>query len=130
MTAATLVVLTLERVNELLDAAVAEKGPGHVYRNPFGGGRTNCFYVHETTDGLRPGCLVGHVFAGAGVPLGEVMQGGNGTNVREVVDALTAAGVVKAPPEAVAVLTYVQDDQDAGVPWGEAVTRARNEFGL
>ena len=115
--------LTLARAQELLAEAVAEKGEGFIYTNrngvPAGDGVT-CHYVH----GDQPGCIVGHVLHKAGVSL-DALKEYEGQGAEHPVTDLT-----NAPEDACRLLSYAQEYQDRGIPWGAAVRRAQVRVGL
>ncbi|MFF3363612.1 hypothetical protein [Streptomyces misionensis] len=111
--------LTLARAKELLAEAVAEKGADYVYTGPDGeqgnpDRAAECYYVH----GQQPGCIVGNVLHRAGVSLADLAQY-EGQAAEDPVEQLTKANVA-----AVRLLISVQELQDRGTPWGEAVRQA------
>lgn len=101
-----------------LEKAVADKGPDYVYRrttpvteSEYETGQT-CLYFEQG----QPSCIVGHVMSYMGV-----------THSREGINAghaLTEAGIA-ADARTRRFLEEVQEKQDNGVPWGEAVRRAQ-----
>ncbi|MGW6263745.1 hypothetical protein [Streptomyces sp. NPDC055085] len=118
--------LTLSRTKELLAKAVVLKGAGYVYTT-LEGEQGNpdtqpvCFYVH----GEEPGCIVGHALHMAGVPLGRLLEEER-NDAGGVLRSLRADGRMRVSYEdgVAELLAGVQQDQDSGVPWGEAVTHA------
>lgn len=118
--------LTYERVNELLDEAIAEKGADYVYKDEMGrvagiDTETCCQYVHGEGDSKAPGCIAGNVLHRAGVPLGEF----NRVESLAVAPLLDLLGV-RMPDEAVSLLAEIQGRQDKGWTWGLAVDAARD----
>lgn len=120
--------LTLERTNELLDAAVAEKGADYIYtdtrgfRAAPGSDGADCQYVH----GNRPGCLVGNVLHRAGVELERLLQvegfGVGDVDFQEYLDVTCDEGVLD-------LLSEAQQRQDGGDTWGDSVAYARGVAG-
>lgn len=114
--------LTLDRTKELLAEAVALKGADYVYTTPDGEqGNPDtspiCSYVH----GEEPGCIVGHVLHSAGIPLAEL----RGEERNDASGALRGLrGTLHYEDGVAELLMAVQQDQDSGVPWGEALTNA------
>lgn len=115
-------ILTLELANQILDEIVAEFGPDYVYRNPAFGTPgyqgPRCAYVH----GDQPGCIVGHVLYRFGVPLAQLANH-EGDSALDVVAAVQGASKGRAGW----LLDWVQTNQDGGLPWGDAVARARGQ---
>jgi hypothetical protein len=117
--------LTLERVNQLLDQAVAERGADYVYVRPQASADRRCLYSH----GDSPGCIVGYVLHKLGVPLITLAQY-EGMPAREILPVL---GLVPFDPdlrtaeqtEIVFLLNRVQHAQDRHQTWGYAVTEMR-----
>lgn len=117
--------LTLDKTKELLTEAVAEKGAEYVYTNPEGvpGGSdslANCYYVH----GSQPGCIVGHVLHKAGVPLETLTE----HETRPAGFVLRSLEDFDLDHNTLRLLDDVQERQDRGVPWGEAVQQALAEL--
>lgn len=116
--------LTLARTKELLAEAVAEKGEDFVYTNRDGhevdsDGVTPCHYVHDD----KPGCIVGNVLHKAGVPLDELsrFEGQDAQEVTRSVCTVEEGDVIR-------LLSGVQDRQDRGTAWGEAVSLALDKL--
>jgi hypothetical protein len=106
--------LNYKEAVELLNRAVAEKGEDFVYpANRSDPNTPACVYFAEGA----PSCIIGHVLAYKGVPA-EKMEG----------DPINAAPVVSlhiAQDDSTACLLIdAQINQDAGIPWGEAVALA------
>lgn len=119
--------LGLARTKELLAEAVALKGEDYVYTTPEGDKGSEdyqpvCLYVH----GDQPGCIVGHVLHAAGVPLDNLgrYEGDDATvAIRTLIDDETIASDLTVGR----LLRAVQDRQDSGIPWGQAVQQALAE---
>lgn len=96
----------------LLHDQVEAKGADYVYPGAVSG---NCLYI----DGNEPSCIVGYVFVAAGVPMGDI---------NEYVSpdyALEYSSGVRFTQQAYDLLAKVQSWQDSGLPWGEAVEKAK-----
>jgi hypothetical protein len=113
--------LTYDRALALLREVIAEKGEDYVYPKlePEAAGDRGavmeCFYVRDDA----PSCIVGHVLHRAGVSLDDL----------RAVEGWTPGDVEQAPPftlwadeMALELLYEVQNEQDAGRSWGEALT--------
>jgi hypothetical protein len=105
----TTVVIDEARALELLEQAVAERGPDYVYRAPV------CVY---STPGGQPACLVGHALALAGLELSRLGENNP-----------AASYLPHYFPEvtepAVNVFIAAQAAQDDRLTWGEALAEAR-----
>lgn len=121
-----MIVLTVAKVKELLAEAVALKGADYVYTTPDGLQGTPedqpvCLYVH----GDQPGCIVGHALYSAGISLARLREEerndaeGVLRNLRH--DLMYEEGVPS-------LLQDVQQAQDQGTPWGQAVRSAIAEL--
>lgn len=98
---------------------------GRDYVDPRAGGGQDALYV---ADG-KPGCLIGHILARAGVPLAD-LAAAEGLRVSTLfgcdltVDGRvipgSRPGVARAEPTVVQALVYTQAVQDAGMNWGTA----------
>lgn len=109
--------LTTTETLALLNRAVAEKGEDYRYPKgfaPFSTDDNLCLY--RRTDTLQPACIVGHVLSYLDV-LDEAEEG----------TAADDLGVVRSlfDSRSQNLLTYVQNHQDEGITWGEAVERSR-----
>jgi len=135
--------ITLDSAIEAVRAAVDEKGKYYIYapvssgatvRTPFNG----CVYVHNGA----PSCAVGHAMVNLGVPIHlftEEDEFGVGLNVDTDACGLLAAlardGELSMPLDAeeadqiVTFLAAVQDKQDDGRPWGEALQYGLDKVG-
>lgn len=109
---------------ELVSAvrALAAENPDKVYESPDEG----CYYIHETDCGLVGGCIVGQAAIKVGVPV-EVLRGfdkrGDHAGVAHTFTEFQLSASV------LSWLTFVQESQDHGVPWGEAVAGADRNWG-
>jgi len=116
--------LTYDRAVQLLEQAVEVFGEDHVYSPRDGGTTPWCKYVHEG----RPDCIVGNVLAAAGVPIWRLEAADsfpNNPTAGELVAQLAAEEFLAPLDERTPyLLDVVQDRQDAGTPWGEAVDDA------
>lgn len=97
-------------VRSLLVRAVEEKGKDYVYEPPV----RACLYNHE--DG--PGCIVGHVFAYAGVEMPESQEGRLANHV--------VRNLTEWEPLVGEALRLAQVVQDGGGTWGEALQEFDN----
>ncbi|WP_145500924.1 hypothetical protein [Streptomyces sp. CFMR 7] len=106
--------------------AVAGERPNYVYEAPEyqKDEETQCFYVHtdETGEPVSAGCLVGAVLHRMGVPLS--MLALHETKHASAVTRSLGIGLNRNTEIA---LNGVQDDQDSGATWGEALIRATGE---
>jgi hypothetical protein len=108
---------------ELLREVVAEKGSDYVDETQSTRG---CVYTHEG----KPSCLIGHVLHRFGYSVenlhgfdmrGEYI-GSNG--IHEIIkDRLVPADDV-----ALKTLRAAQEEQDDGMPWGDALAEAESVF--
>ncbi|MFF5471025.1 hypothetical protein [Streptomyces achromogenes] len=120
--------LTLDRVKELLNEAVAEKGADYVYTTPDGKQGTpeyqpTCLYVH----GDKPGCIVGHALHRAGVSLSLLLEEEQ-DDASSVLRSLAQLGVLSYTDGVSQLLYEAQQRQDHGTSWGEAVQQALAEL--
>lgn len=109
--------LTYDRALELLREVVAEVGEDHVYDPPEG--EDGCLYVH----GDGPGCIVAHVMVRAGVSLEELRSVELSTPLADGTGPY-GPGALWArwgDRDALRLLFLVQEEQDSGRTWGEAV---------
>lgn len=75
----------------------------------------------------QPSCIAGTILAAAGVPV-SVLQGLEGTAVREVLKDDSVQEYVQATSEAVRALVELQTAQDSGVAWKFALDGYLNNF--
>jgi hypothetical protein len=102
-----------DRLAGLLNAAVAEYGPRHVYRPP--NPPESCLYVHNRTeDNPSPGCIIGVVWFKHFGTLLPVELEGTAADALDCWADQTAADIAKE----------VQGMQDEEVAWGDAVRAA------
>lgn len=128
--------LSLDKVNALLDRAVADRGADFVYHSPV----SSCLYWHDAKKNPesyeracppmtgQPGCIVGYVLHLAGVSdeaIESLPKGIAGT----ALDHLTSRGVIDLDSDSHGQVYYllnrVQCEQDARIPWGQAVSEGR-----
>jgi hypothetical protein len=101
-----------------LEKAIGEKSPDYVYKRVTEmteeeeENGQSCLYFEQG----QPSCIVGHVLSYMGI---NSAPEGSGAG-----HALTQLGV-HADPKTKALLEDVQERQDDGVPWGEALRKAQ-----
>ena len=100
--------LTVEEVNEQL-IALATESPDFRYNT--GPGSPACFYDRGCGGTEGPGCIFGQAFELLGVNILEIGSG----NIREIWDPRSE---IEPCP---AAWSEIQDDQDTGRTWGEAI---------
>lgn len=98
-----------EEAKQILTELVAQKGADYVYENRDDDGHDICLYFTE--DGA-PSCIVGNYLSNKGYGPEDVLEGTGA-------DALYLLS--GAPRITKALLKFVQEQQDVGVPWGDAV---------
>lgn len=113
-------IITYDDVVAELPAIIATRGEDFVYalhsdsELPY-----TCTYIYNG----EPDCLIGCYLVSKGVPVEAF-----GPYEGDGVDLLLANSVfsewVTATPEAVTLLVDIQDNQDEGIPWGAAYTKA------
>ena len=114
--------ITYPRALELLQEVIAEFGEDYVYPQfePEAAGDRGavmeCFYVRDDA----PSCIVGHVLYRAGVTLDELRAVEGWTPV----DQQAPQFGIWADILACGLLADVQDEQDSGRSWGEALAEA------
>jgi hypothetical protein len=106
---------TLEQTKALLDAQVAKKGADFIYQAPDESTRPNvaggvCLYYNDDN---TPGCIVGHVLADIGYGPNAVNEGAGASSLPVIKLAFDG--------DSQTLLDCVQESQDAGSSWGEAV---------
>jgi hypothetical protein len=107
-------VLDIGQAVVFLEKAVGEKGADFVYaRNPVPEA-LDCVYF----DGEQPSCIVGHVVSYMGYDRTQVREGIGAAGLIEVLG-------IEADAETKTLLNRVQELQDTGVPWGDAVEEAK-----
>lgn len=111
--------------------ALAAENPDFVYVNPSGdvaGSNididVSCFYVHQTSEGMTPGCLIGHAAVRAGMSIEDVAKW----------DDKDEAGAVDVLPDSISEgvrewAEYIQVSQDTGSTWADSVTFADKTIG-
>lgn len=101
---------TYQQVKESLRKAVITNGADYVFDEDM-----SCQYFEQG----EPACIVGHVFADAGVSEADL----GAYNATDVDTARSAIGATMEPEASVA-LTIAQIFQDEGASWGSAVDAA------
>lgn len=112
-------VIGYDDVLRALNEAVKAKGYNHVYARH--GDEYYCYNVWEG----KPDCIVGHALVYLGVPI-EWFEVDNRAidDVGDVCKSLFLQDTFEFTHTARMMLGQVQSDQDGGMTWGEAVTRA------
>lgn len=122
--------IDIDRAKALVQECIAERGAEYTYEKEG----YSCKYVHgvgydedewgdgeENFSNATPGCLVGAVLHKAGVPLEKMgTYARNDEGSYDLIEHLTADGLVHVSQEANNFLGNVQSSQDAGAPWGQA----------
>lgn len=105
---------------EILRAAVAEKGEEYVYHNPEEPGQ--CRYVVYG----QPSCIVGDGLNRLGVSPGRLsgFDFGDGVGVGSVLADLQDEGILTYTGKARIILSVAQSWQDDSSPWGHALSEA------
>ena len=103
--------------------SIAEKNPDFVYDRPDP--NRGCLYAYDG----KPSCIVGHALSNLGVEieflqhLDTAIDGGVG-----VLEALQTYDEFEIDDDQAAdLVSLVQNFQDSGVPWGQAVEAAEEE---
>ncbi|HEY6018507.1 MAG TPA: hypothetical protein VIY48_00970 [Candidatus Paceibacterota bacterium] len=115
--------ITLDSAIAGLRAIVAEVGEDFVYAQKADeAGWKSCLYVHNGA----PDCIVGRYLASVGVPLERLAKADDGASRGSIdafnlMDALNHEGVVQASYGVSRFLRDVQERQDVGQAWGEAL---------
>jgi hypothetical protein len=123
--------LTYEMVRDEL-IKLAEERPDYVYEKVLipGTNVPQCAYIARTKDGLKPSCLIGHVFHRLGVPL-ELLDNDDGAAFELITDLLNDGVVVfddNRRSDVSHLCGLAQMNQDAGVPWGLSVSNALGDI--
>ncbi len=113
---------TLTELNALFDLVVEQRGPDYVYEKGVDpDGSLSCLYVHDRdSEDARPGCIVGAVYTEA---TGELVP-----SEFEFSSAQRLFGDHDYESDPTVLAFRVQEYQDAGFSWGEAVERGRADF--
>lgn len=130
--------ITRDDALTMLRRAVDDRGETYVYPGAAEPGAAGCrYFSDETTEGKfgatadnphPPACIVGHVLDQIGVTYDDLEDVTDerlvtpntwgATNLLKRLDGLTVE------PQAMRLLMDVQDYQDSGIAWGDAVQRA------
>lgn len=136
--------IDLPRAKELLQQCVEERGADYVYTNPIGN-RNPCLYVHGTEFANKfmgdsqcasnvekiekseptPGCIVGLALYKAGVSLENLDSDGTAYGL---ILRLVEKEIISVSDGAGKFFRLVQRKQDTGMPWGQALDNAIDEF--
>lgn len=129
--------LDLETTSRLLRRAGVRRGADYVYRDDTRFPQlgldcgTKCVYVDDGEDGgVCPACIVGEVFAEAGVDLSLFLSLRQALSPRPV-NELSVGSLpprleelnLSITPAALKALAVAQNVQDDGGTWGEAIER-------
>lgn len=110
--------LTLADVKQTAEDIVSTKPDDFVYLAPTDEGK--CVYVHED----QPSCLVGQILFRKGVPL-PLMETWDDRHDSLITDILSAdAGDIN--PDVLVFLNILQNFQDSGNTWTEALDKANH----
>lgn len=112
------VLLDYDDALSLVNDEVAKEGPDYVYPYQF---CTNIRLVTPTVDEWRGSCLVGRALLAAGVTVDDFLAS---ATEAESIDVVQRSGLVKLTRKASLFLSHVQQTQDMGGGWGEAVYQA------
>jgi len=117
----------IEVTDKIRSLATAQ--PHHVYVPPVKNlGGPTCWYVHNSSDGLVGGCIVGQALLAVDVPAEDLHEYdlGDGANGSQVVRRYTGNLTVEQQQW----IDSVQQQQDSGKTWGEAVEHADKFYPL
>jgi len=104
----------------LLKKAVADKGEDYKYESV--GGHYHCQYFDQG----QPSCIVGHALAADGVTEQDLREADPSRHLNLVdVGTLAKRGLLEMDDATQKLLGTVQDEQDCGTPWGEALRIAQ-----
>ena len=127
--------LTVESVLKSLDELVEEYGAAHRYQRHSGDDGPGCLYAKVVDGEPVPDCIVGHVLVRHGFPVEELLfkRGRDGKvvnkyGVHSISDNLLKMiqeGLATAERGVVLLLDGVQSNQDWGMPWDDAVEKAK-----
>lgn len=121
--------ISFSQALDLAQMAVADKGEDYIYQRPYfistpihpsireGGGTALCAYYDADGD---PSCIVGHILHAMGVQL-DPRHTANFSSVLE----LTMRRVISLDPKTKLFLTELQNHQDCGYSWGDALRFAQ-----
>jgi hypothetical protein len=116
--------LSYKELNELLDRAVREKGETHKAGSQEEGGQ-QCRYFDEDTK--QPSCIVGHVFAYKGIGFDDLESFSDRVCPnQDTITTLQERLFYNLGRKTQDLLFEVQELQDSGYEWGEAVAMARH----
>lgn len=114
--------ITYDKALEALNAAVAERGADFVYPDEERHEGVTCQY--RKPDGTGS-CIVGMALILLGVPAEEIPAWGTpGQSSFDLLWELRERGIITFDRAASDLFSEVQDRQDCGTPWGQAVTEA------
>ena len=122
-----MITLNLEQTIALAEEIVGEN-PDYIYERPNVKASPACLYVHgDTESGMRPGCVVGHILAKAGLPLEEIAKfdAGGDTAIHALADNGLLKNVIDIDERSIAFLRELQSGQDFGETWATALSGAK-----
>lgn len=110
-----LTAISAELAEQLMEAAVNQRGADYVYRKDGSGGPAGgCYYFVEG----EPSCIIGTILSYLGVKPSQVQEGSNAESQVKSLFPDTSDVVVDALNEA-------QKKQDLGFTWGVALAEFR-----
>ena len=111
--------LTRQKAEEMVKAAVDERGSDFIYEKPSSFG--DCMYVHNSdSEDAYAGCGIGLAFALEGVPL-ETLNEYEHNDATNLVSQLKVVGVLESfEHQARGFMQNFQAKQDVGYTWGDA----------
>ena len=113
------ILIDYARALELVNDEIAKEGPDYVYPKVDG----FCVNTVVQEDGTIVGsCLVGRALIGAGVEASDLDRFASDSSVESTIEAM--ADYFQLTTQAAYFLSCVQQSQDTGSPWGEAVENA------
>jgi hypothetical protein len=115
--------LTTDSAIESAKKAVALMGEDYIYHTPDGkmaAPDVKCKYVDINKN--APSCIVGHILHDHGVPLETISIEGIGAE--SMLKKLRKSEILNFTGEASHFLNKLQEAQDVGEPWGEALEQA------
>lgn len=118
--------ITFAQVKAEVERLAKEK-PDNVYSNGRGGSSL-CMYTQGTCQDGSVGCIFGQAFRNLGINPALIAK--LDEDALNAAAALHFLNITRLPPSGHVAenwVTAVQNSQDAGDPWGDAVSRLKNE---
>lgn len=130
--------LDLQKAMELVDAAIEREGEDYIYPNfSIGCQYVDYAFIEREDEPVervcRTGCIVGDALLTVlGVDIEAFSyEDENEENAYQFLGWLRQENYISgSSPEAENYLSYIQDNQDKGLPWGVARKRARERMDL